>query len=201
MSIRALVVDNASGDSPQIAQAIDDHDWSSWVTLARAPKNGGFASGSNLGIARAYDSGAPSYIHLLNPDTLVRPSAVDSLARFLEAQPEVGIASSSFETNEVKDQPFAFRFPSLLSEIARGLDFGFATRLLAPWTTIRHMGNSSEPADWVSGASIMIRRELFAAIGGLDESYYPFLRRLTSVGTHYMAARRVRGRGGPPRRS
>jgi N-acetylglucosaminyl-diphospho-decaprenol L-rhamnosyltransferase len=41
--IRALVVDNASGDAPSIAEAIESNAWRSWVTLVTAPKNGGFA--------------------------------------------------------------------------------------------------------------------------------------------------------------
>jgi GT2 family glycosyltransferase len=204
LSIRAIVVDNASGDSPEITQAIEDHEWSAWVTLVLAPKNGGFAYGNNLGIGRAYASGTPSYLYLLNPDTLVRPGAVGSLVRFLESHPAVGIAGSSFETHEGKDWPIAFRFPGLISEIVRGLEFGIVTKLLEPWATIRRMGKSSEPVDWVSGAAVMIRPALLAAVGGLDENYFlffeetDFCRRARAAGfqTWYVPDSRVMHVGG-----
>src|ERR1700757_5357993 len=97
LHIRVVVVDNASGDLAEIARAVEERQWSSWVTLVQAPKNGGFAYGNNLGIERAYASGTPSYVYLLNPDAQVRPGAIASLVRFLEAHPEVGIAGGSFE--------------------------------------------------------------------------------------------------------
>jgi GT2 family glycosyltransferase len=174
MHVRAVVVDNASGDLPEILQAVESCDWSSWVTLVAAPRNGGFAYGNNRGIERAYASAEPSYVHLLNPDTQVRPGALSSLVRFLEEHPEAGIAGSGFETGDGRDWPIAFRFPSMIGEFIQGLNLGIVTRLLNPWATVRHMPKSNEVVDWVSGASIMIRPAVFTAIGGMDENYFLF---------------------------
>jgi GT2 family glycosyltransferase len=58
--IRAIVVDNASGDSQELAEAIESKNWSSWVTLVTAPRNGGFAYGNNVVLQRAYDTGTPA---------------------------------------------------------------------------------------------------------------------------------------------
>jgi N-acetylglucosaminyl-diphospho-decaprenol L-rhamnosyltransferase len=157
LHVRAVVVDNASGDLQEIARAVENCDWSSWVTLVAAPRNGGFAYGNNRGIERAYSSGDPSYVYLLNPDAQVRPGAISSLVRFLEAHSEVGIAGSSFETGDGSDWPIAFRFPSMMGELIQGLSLGIVTSLLKPWVTVRHMAKSNEAADWVSGASMMIR--------------------------------------------
>src|SRR5580700_1601400 len=68
LRIRAVVVDNASGDLPQIAQAVAANNWSAWVALVSAPRNGGFSYGNNLGIKRAFADARPTYIYLLNPD-------------------------------------------------------------------------------------------------------------------------------------
>jgi N-acetylglucosaminyl-diphospho-decaprenol L-rhamnosyltransferase len=204
LHVRAVVVDNASGDMPEIAHALQHFDWASWVTPVLAPINGGFAYGNNLGIVQAYASGTPSYVFLLNPDTQARPGAVGSLVRFLEAHPKVGIAGCSFEGADGSDWPFAFRFPTLVSELSQGLEFGLLTRLLQSWTTLRSMTRSEEQVDWISGAAVMIRPQVLEAIGGLDENYFlcfeetDFCRRARSAGfaTWYVPESRVMHIGG-----
>jgi N-acetylglucosaminyl-diphospho-decaprenol L-rhamnosyltransferase len=171
LRVRAIVVDNASGDLPEITRAIEENGWS-WATPVAAPKNGGFGYGNNLGIERAFALGNPSYLYLLNPDTQVRSGAIASLVRFLEDNPGVGIAGSSFETEDGSDWPIAFRFPSMLGEIDQGLNFGFVSNLLRRWATVRRMSKENEPVDWISGASMMIRPGVFKALGGMDENYF-----------------------------
>lgn len=170
--IRVIVVDNASGDAPAIADAIEANLWSSWVTLVRAPRNGGFAYGNNLAFRIARDQSPPDYFHLLNPDTLVRSGAIGALVRFLEQHPDVGIVGSSFENLDGSDWPIAFRFPSLLSEIESGLQLGLASRFLRRWVVPIEMSAEPQPVDWVPGASMMIRPAVFDAIGGFDETYF-----------------------------
>ena len=172
LKIRVVLVDNASGDLPPIERAVERNGWSSWVTLVLAPKNGGFAYGNNLGIRKAYEGGRPNYIHLLNPDTQVRPRAIAALVEFLEGHPEVGIAGSSFETEDGKDWPFAFRFPTLLSEIEHELQLGLVTRCLSRWVVARPMSSIAQRTDWISGASMMIRPAVLTAVGCLDENFF-----------------------------
>ena len=204
LHVRAVVVDNASGDMPEIAQALQHFDWTSWVTPVLAPINGGFAYGNNLGIVRAYASGTPSYVFLLNPDTQARRGAVGALVRFLEAHPKVGISGCSFEGADGSDWPFAFRFPTLVSELSQGLESRLLTRVLQSWTTLRSMTRSEEQVDWISGAAVMIRPQVLEAIGGLDENYFlcfeetDFCRRARSAGfaTWYVPESRVMHIGG-----
>jgi N-acetylglucosaminyl-diphospho-decaprenol L-rhamnosyltransferase len=170
--VRAIVVDNASGDAPSIAEAIESHGWRSWVTLVPAPKNGGFAYGNNLGIARAYEARVPSYIYLLNPDAQVRPGALGSLARFLESHPEAGIAGSSFENLDGSDWPIAFHFPSLMSEMLQGMELGPLMRLFKRWMVAQQMTKVPQPIDWICGASMLIRPSVIESIGGMDENYF-----------------------------
>jgi N-acetylglucosaminyl-diphospho-decaprenol L-rhamnosyltransferase len=172
LHIRVVVVDNASGDTPAIAEAIESNGWRSWVTLVTAPKNGGFAYGNNLGIARAHADHPPSYIYLLNPDAQVRRGAIGSLARFLESHPEVGIAGSSFENLDGSDWPIAFHFPSLRSELLHGMELGPLMRLFKRWTVAQQMTRVPQPIDWICGASMLIRPAVLESIGGMDENYF-----------------------------
>ena len=199
LNIRAIVVDNASGDGPIIARAIEANGWSAWASLVVAPHNGGFAYGNNRGIEHAYRTGNPDYLFLLNPDAQVRPGAIGALVRFMEKRRDVGIAGSSFENADGSDWPMAFRFPSLFGELNEGLAFGMVSRLLHRWVVPRVMTKVSQPVDWICGASMLIRAEVFAAIGGLDENYFlyyeetDFCRRAKTAGfpTWYVPEARV----------
>jgi N-acetylglucosaminyl-diphospho-decaprenol L-rhamnosyltransferase len=199
LSVRAIVVDNDSGDLPIIERAAAQNAWSSWLALVSAPRNGGFAYGNNLGIARAYAAGLPDYIYLLNPDAQVRPGGIAALVRFLTDRPEVGIAGSSFENADGSDWPIAFRFPTLFSEVDAGLQWGLVSRLLKRWVVARVMTKTPEPVDWICGASMMIRPAVLTAIGGLDENYFLYFEetdfcrraRLAGHSTWYVPQSRV----------
>ena len=172
LRVRCVVVDNASGDTPAIAQAIAGEGWGSWARLVTAERNGGFAYGNNVGVRAVYEHGRPDYLHLLNPDTVLRAGAIDALVRFCEADPKVGVAGGIFENSDASEWAVAFRFPSLIGEVVQGLQWGAVTRLLERWQVPMQMGAAAQPVDWVAGASMMVRRSVIDAIGGMDEGFF-----------------------------
>lgn len=169
------VVDNDSRDGSEttIAAAIASEGWSSWATLLPSTHNGGFAYGNNFAIRpKLQEPNPPQYFLLLNPDTLVYPGALKSLVDFMDQHPNVGITGSSFEEADGTPWPIAFRFPSILSEFEEGVRLGVITKLLTPWNIVRRMTDEECEVDWLPGASMMIRREVFEAIGLMDENYF-----------------------------
>jgi N-acetylglucosaminyl-diphospho-decaprenol L-rhamnosyltransferase len=174
--IRVVVVDNASGDSSvaQIGSAIKTEGWSSWASLLPSEHNGGYAFGNNLAIRPILDSpNPPPYFLLLNPDTLVRPNAIRVLVDFMEQHPQVGLAGSSFEGSDGVPWPIAFRFPSMLGELESGLRLGIVSKLLTKSVVARTMPQDKpSQIDWVPGASLIVRREVFETIGLMDEEYF-----------------------------
>ena len=172
LRLRCVVIDNASGDEPVVAEAIAANGWQDWARVVVAPRNGGFAYGNNLGLKELERDGRVDFVHLLNPDTVLRPGAVDALIDFLQSRPKAGIAGGIFENGDGSEWAIAFRFPSLLSEIEQGVRLGIVSRLLAGSCVPMNMGAASAAVDWVSGASMMIRREVFDRIGGLDETFF-----------------------------
>lgn len=172
IAINVVVVDNASGDFPVIADALRVEGWNEWVVLLEASRNGGFAFGNNLGFSHAVRLWSPHYLLMLNPDTRITSGAVYALVDFLERNPLVGIAGSSFENGDGSDWPIAFRFPSVLSELESGLGFGLTSRLLHLWVVARIMDKNPQSIDWCCGASMMLRRSMLATIGGLDERFF-----------------------------
>jgi GT2 family glycosyltransferase len=204
LAIRAVVVDNASGDAAHVADSIAANHWRSWVTLVTAPRNGGFAYGNNLALEHAYTEARPDYVYFLNPDTQVRPGAIGSLVRFLEDRSQAGIAGSSFESHDGTDWPMAFRFPTVFSEIDSGLSFWLVTRALRRWVIAVRMENHPQSVDWVSGASLMVRAAVLEAVGGLDENYFLYFEepdfcwraKRAGFSTWYVPASRVMHIGG-----
>jgi GT2 family glycosyltransferase len=175
---KVIIVDNASGDAPPIAEAIQANSWSSWAGVITAPRNGGFAYGNNLAYQHMRQDVLPDYVYLLNPDTIVRPGAIAALVQFLQSHPNVGIAGSSFEHPDGTPWPFAFRFPSILGELELGLQLGVARRFLRRSAIRVDMGSSLQAIDWVSGASMMVRRSVFDALNGLDENFFIYFEEL-----------------------
>lgn len=174
---RVVVTDNASGDDSveRLERAVDDSGWGDWVTIQPLPRNDGFAAGNNAAIAPALESAEPpEFILLLNPDTIVRAGAIGALLGFLEARPEVGLVGARLENPDGSPQVSAFRFPTVLSEVENGFRLGPLSRLLQPWIVARPIPTQARPADWVSGACLMVRRSVFERIGLLDEGYFMY---------------------------
>ncbi|MDX2243486.1 MAG: glycosyltransferase family 2 protein [Leptolyngbyaceae cyanobacterium bins.302] len=173
---KVAIVDNNSGDGSagKIAAAIAAEGWGDWAILMPSSVNGGFAYGNNYAIRPALQTPQPpDYFLLLNPDAQVRPGALKALVDFLDQHPEAGIAGSSFEEQNGKLWPYAFHFPGIISEFENGLRLGVVSKLLARWKVVNVMDQDREqPIDWLPGASMMIRRQVFEAVGLMDEGYF-----------------------------
>ena len=170
--LKAVVVDNDSGDAIPVAAAIAENGWSEWVVLLCAPKNGGFGYGNNLGAKAARDRWGVQWIHFLNPDTQVREGAIVALRDFLATHPSAAFAGSRFVNGDGSAWPYAFRFPGLASEFEGGLSFGPVSRLLHRHVVPRGMGHEPAPIDWVSGASVMVRATALEELHGFDEKFF-----------------------------
>jgi N-acetylglucosaminyl-diphospho-decaprenol L-rhamnosyltransferase len=174
---RVVVTDNASGDdsAQSLAQAIADNGWAQWASLLPLDRNGGFAYGNNAGIRPALESSdPPEYVLLLNPDTIVRLGAIQQLVAFMDAHPKVGIAGSRLEHPDGTPQRSAFRFHSIGSEFESGMRLGFVSRILGAKVVAPSAPAEAGPTDWVAGASMIIRREVFRDAGLLDEGYFMY---------------------------
>ncbi|MDJ0556747.1 MAG: glycosyltransferase family 2 protein [Microcoleaceae cyanobacterium MO_207.B10] len=172
-----VVTDNDSGDGSveKIKAAIETEGWPEWVSLMPLAKNGGYAFGNNAGIRPALETdNPPRYILLLNPDTVVRPGALKALVDFMNDRPEVGIAGSRLEDPDGTPQRSAFRFHTALSELDSGMRFGVVTKMLNKWVVAPPVPEEACQTDWVAGASMIVRRQVFEDVGLLDEEYFMY---------------------------
>jgi N-acetylglucosaminyl-diphospho-decaprenol L-rhamnosyltransferase len=171
------IVDNDSGDDSvsEIAEFIKAHQFEFCVTLVPSNKNGGFSYGNNLAINCMTEQfgQTPEYVLLLNPDTSIDKPAIGPLLDFMEQNPDVGIAGSRLESEDGSAQCSAFRFQSIRSEFVSSLRLGFLNRLFPTWSvTSIAIPESATRVDWVAGASMLIRYEVFKDIGLMDENYF-----------------------------
>jgi hypothetical protein len=171
---RICIVDNASGDGSveklhDGAKAFPPR----LVEIVAAERNGGFGYGNNVAIRRALRSAdPPQYIYMLNPDATAEPGAIAKMIAFMDAHPRAGIAGSHILDSDGSTHASAFRFPSPLGEVEGTLHLGLASRLLGRWSVAGDEQEHTRAVDWVSGASSVIRREVFDDVGLFDENFF-----------------------------
>lgn len=174
--MRVVITDNLSGDDSvaRIRSAIEQNHWN-WATLMPLQHNGGFAAGNNAAIRPALGGDeTPEFVLLLNPDTVVREGAIQALMDYMAAHPKVGIAGSRLEDPDGTPQISAFRFHTIASEFERGMRLGLITKLLRSKAVAPPVPQQEVETDWVAGASMIVRAEVFHSTGLLDEKYFMY---------------------------
>ncbi|HID63003.1 MAG TPA: glycosyltransferase family 2 protein [Anaerolineae bacterium] len=157
-----IVIDNASSDgSPDmVAREFPD------VRLIRNTKNVGFARANNQGIKVSHGQ----YIALLNSDIRTTAGALKTLVAFMAETPAAGACGPCLLQPDGHPQPYAFgKDPTLLYLLHRGLQQVLFRRYLHDWAT-----DAVQEVDWISGACLMVRREVIDQVGLLDEHFFMY---------------------------
>lgn len=174
---RVVIWENGTGAEAVtlLQDCIQENQWENWVELKVFPTNLGFTGGNNRVIEQGLqDASPPDYFLLLNSDTLVTEQSLRSLIDFMDTHPDAGICGSQLlsESGEIQGSPF--RFPSIASELDSGLRLGIVSRLLVHRNVVMPTPLQQCAVDWVSGASMMLRRQMLEQIGLLDEGYFTY---------------------------
>ena len=165
-----IVVDNCSVDgSPEMVT-----ERFPWVRLLKNDRNLGFARANN----RALQTARGRYLLLLNPDTIVPKDTLGPIVEFLEKRPDVGIVGCRLERPDgVLDEACKRGFPTPWNAVSRFLmldRFFPKSRLLGSYRQTWQDPAGCYEVDSVVGAFMLLRREIFEEIGGLDEDYFMF---------------------------
>lgn len=136
------------------------------VALIRAEKNRGFSAGNNIGIAYLESRGGCRYYWLLNNDTVIATNAVRALTSFADAHSSMGLIGSTIVDYNDRDR-VQCAGGALYSRLTTRTRSALAGVMLSTALTSR------EPAmNYICGAAMLIRREVFADVGYLDERYF-----------------------------
>lgn len=158
--LECVVVDNASTDGT--ADFVEQH--YPWARLVRSGENIGFGRGCNLGFQYA----STPYLILINPDAALGAEATRELIDFLDQRPEAGIAAPAILDDE--GQPHFAGAMVTPRDLLHSL-LGSPERAY-PQRRVIKPGEVAFRTPWVCGAVMVIRSELFGALGGFDERFF-----------------------------
>jgi GT2 family glycosyltransferase/lipopolysaccharide/colanic/teichoic acid biosynthesis glycosyltransferase len=164
------VVDNASNDgSAEMVRTKFPH-----VLLIQNRTNEGFARANNTALRRARGK----FILLMNPDTIVQEDTFKVMLSFFAAHPEAGLAGCKILNPDGTFQLACRRsFPTPWVAFTKifGLSALFpGSRLFGKYNLTYRSPDESYPVDAVSGSFMMVRRQAYEAVGGLDEAFFMY---------------------------
>lgn len=175
--VELMIVDGGSSDrsADRLESHLDELQVGTGTQLLRLNKNGGFAYANNAAIRRRLSGSgdaAPAFFWLLNPDTIVQPGALSGLLAIAEQNSQAGIIGSKLLYANERFQHSAFRFPSPWTELQGGLQLGLLDRVLPQGLVPMPEHSKPHPADWVSGASFLVRHSVIESVGLLDDRFF-----------------------------
>ncbi len=149
-----IIVDDASSDATNIIFPIVPR-----LRTLRLRSNQGFVHACNAGSELAIGK----YLYFLNNDTEVMFNAIDELIRTMQSDSDIGIVGSKLVYPDGRLQEAG----AIIWQDGSGWNYG-------------HLGDAAAPeynflreSDYVSGASLLISKELFFAVGQFDREYVP----------------------------
>jgi GT2 family glycosyltransferase len=142
------------------------------VVLIANQANGGYAAGCNPGVLFALKNDF-EYIWILNNDTRVHPDAATALLNFSGAHPDAGVIGSTLVDFDFRDrvQCTGGCYYSPLTTVFRYAEKGQSLPKAISTPLQKEL-------DYVYGASMFIRSEVFRRIGMLSEDYFLFYEEL-----------------------
>jgi len=169
LAAEVIVLDNASRDNTAdfVAQSYP------WVKLIASKDNLGFAAGNNLAAKLA----SGRYLLLLNPDAIPYDGSLKLGLTMLDAAADVGLAGGELIGVDGSRQPSSRMFPTLRDEFftlsglaARFPKSAFFARLDRRWAD----PDQDSVVDWIPGAFVFIRADVFKRLNGFDERFFMY---------------------------
>ncbi|MGK7914528.1 MAG: tetratricopeptide repeat protein, partial [Prochloraceae cyanobacterium] len=129
------------------------------LKLINNQQNLGFVDSCNQGAAVAQGT----YLYFLNNDTEIRPQAIESLLEVLKLDPTVGAVGSKL----IYPNGALQEAGGIIWQDATGWNYGRQANPFAP------QYNYLREVDYCSGASLMVKKEIFDSLGGFATEFAP----------------------------
>lgn len=157
--VSVIIVNNSPQDA-EIEQLVQDFPK---TTLIQANANLGFGAGCNLGIEFVYQTNPQAFVWLLNPDTLLKPFAIQSIQHCFQQYPNLAILGTRIQDSQG--------------------NLWFSEGKFNPWLgSLKHQSSLREnsdqnsvkviPSRWVSGCSLILNLSQFKDCPKFDPHYF-----------------------------
>jgi N-acetylglucosaminyl-diphospho-decaprenol L-rhamnosyltransferase len=168
-ALEIVVVDNASTDgSVEMVRAEFPN-----VRLIANDKNRGFTVANNQGLAL----GQGRYLLLLNPDTEVTGGALATMVRSMDGHPEIGALGPQLRYPDGSLQSSRRRFPTFATALVESTvvqEWWGDNRVLRRYYMADTPDDAIQSVDWLVGACLLVRRQAYEQVGGLDEDFFMY---------------------------
>ncbi len=159
LEFEIILIDNNSGDG-----SIEtlEKEFRGKIRIIKNRENIGFAAANNQGAKMARGK----YLFFLNSDTIITDNILAPLFKILEENKSTGILAPRLLNSDKSLQDKSYgAYPRLMDLILSH----FIKKEKIP----SERTNSFE-VDWLSGAALIIRHELFKRIGGWDNKFFMY---------------------------
>ena len=139
------------------------------IKILQNPKNYGYARAMNVGLRHA----AGDFVLALNPDVLLFENTIDEMVGCMEKHNDTVVLGPKLLNADGSLQYSCRRFPKFsILLLRRGLAKGKVTKQMKSYEMRDWDHESVKEVDWLCGGFLLVRRELFAKIGYMDEFYF-----------------------------
>lgn len=163
-----IVVDNDSYDNTNsLVQKFPK------VKLIQNIDNKGFARANNI----AFEHSKGEYILVLNPDIVIDERGIQVLLETAVSDSKIGVIAPRLLNEDGSLQESARKFPNPVVQVIRGLGLSTMFMNMKFYRSNLNLDinlESDSQVDWVIGACMLIRREVFLEVGGFSEKFFMY---------------------------
>jgi len=181
ISYEFMVMDNASADdSVEMLKSLSKK---FPLTLIENKDNIGFGAANNQGMKKA----GGRYLLLLNSDTLIKDNVLGEMVDWMDKNPKVGISSCALKNKDGSLQGTGGYFPNLFRVFCWMFfleDIPFLSKLIKPYHPMHpnspfykgeEFFKKSQQRDWLTGAYLLFKKEVFDDVGYFDKDYFMYV--------------------------
>jgi GT2 family glycosyltransferase len=169
ISFEVIVIDNAS---PKGGVEILKEQFPG-IILIKSNKNLGFSGGNNL----AFRHSSGTHVLFLNPDTLLIGPALNTMLDHLKALPDAGMTGCKLLNSDLSIQTSCIqKFPTILNQLTDIESIRLRWPRCSLWQIDVLFSENPKPTvvEVVSGACMMLRRDVFEQAGLFSEEYFMY---------------------------
>lgn len=184
ISYEIIVVDNDSKDGSMgmLEKLYDKVGYSNSQTIFNKT-NAGFGQANNQGMKIARGR----YLLLLNSDTLVKTNVLGEMVAWMDKNQKCGVATCALKFSDGRLQGTGGYFPTL-GRVFMWMffldDIPGLTKLVKPFHPMHGLSpfdrnvdffKVKKQVDWVTGAFLLLRKEIYEQVGGFDDRYFMYV--------------------------